>query len=46
MTGEEMTFDKWSSMWDKLFYICEKRGDFRALLVHTVSYNLKWSRGK
>ena len=40
---KEMTFEEWSSMWDNLFYICEKREDFRALLVHTVNYNTKWN---
>lgn len=49
MDGEknkEMTFDEWSSMWDKLFYLCEKRDDFRALLGHTLQYRSKWNRRK
>ena len=43
---KKMTFEEWSSMWDRLFYICERREDFRALLVHSVeNYNPKWNRG-
>jgi len=39
-----LSFEEWSSMWDKLFTICTMKDDFRALLVHTVSnYNKKWN---
>jgi len=42
-----MTFEEWSSMWDRLFNICESKGDFRALTVHTIgNYNPKWNEGK
>lgn len=44
--NDNMTFDEWSSMWDRLFYICEKRENFSALLVHTLQYKSKWNRGK
>ena len=45
MTDEELTFDIWSDLWDKLFSVCKMRGDFRALLVHTGRYKPKWNWG-
>lgn len=45
MSEEELTFEVWSSMWDKLFTICKMRNDFRALLAHTIRYKIKWNRG-
>ncbi len=45
MTDEELTFDTWSEMWDRLFVVCKMREDFRALLAHTARYKSKWSRG-
>ncbi|KKM16488.1 hypothetical protein LCGC14_1685400 [marine sediment metagenome] len=45
MTDEELTFESWSSMWDRLFVVCEMRGDFRALLAHTYNYDPRWNRG-
>lgn len=44
--NKEVTFETWSSMWDNIFYICEKREDFRALLAHTLQYKTKWNEGK
>ena len=49
MTDEELTFDAWSSIWDRLFVICEMRNDsrncFKALLAHTFRYKPRWNRG-
>ena len=42
---DKLTFDEWSSMWDRLFTVCKMRGDFRALLAHTLRYKTKWNRG-
>lgn len=44
MTDEGLTFEAWSKMWDRLFDVCKKRGDFRALLAHTFNYNSRWNR--
>ena len=46
MTDEELTFDVWSDMWDKIFTICKMRNDYRALLMHTTRYKRKWNFGK
>jgi len=46
MSEQEMTFEKWSNMFDRLFDVCKMRGDFRALLSHTYNYNPKWNRGE
>lgn len=46
MTDEELTFDVWSDMWDKIFTICNMRNDYRALLAHTFRYNRRWNWGK
>ncbi|KKL60145.1 hypothetical protein LCGC14_2208270 [marine sediment metagenome] len=46
MTDDKMTFEKWSKMWDRLFDICVRRNDSRALLAHTYNYNPKWNRGE
>lgn len=45
MTDEELTFDAWSSLWDRLFVVCEMRNNFKALLAHTLRYKTKWNRG-
>lgn len=45
MTDEELSFETWSLMWDKLFTICKMRNDFRALLAHSYRYKTKWNRG-
>ena len=42
---KELTFEEWSSMWDKIFYICERRENFKALVVHTLRYKPRWNRG-
>lgn len=46
MTDEELTFDVWSSMWDKIFTMCKMRNDYRALLMHTLTYKRKWNFGR
>jgi len=47
MNDNELSFNEWSKMWDKIFIICKLKNDFRALLVHTVkNYNPKWNRGE
>ena len=46
MTDDKMTFEKWSKMWDRLFDICVRRNDSRALLAHTFNYDPKWNRGE
>ncbi len=45
MTDEDLTFEEWSSMWDKIFYMCERRNNFKALVTYTLRYKPRWNRG-
>lgn len=41
---KEMTFGEWSKIWDRLFNICVRNNDFRALVVHTITnFNKEWT---
>jgi hypothetical protein len=46
MSEEEYTFEYWSYMWDRIFDVCIKLNDFRALISHMLKYKQRWNYGR